>query len=497
MMDKFKIAVYGYSKEDVESDYVSLLTHLTCGENRIKSYDDKTFSVSSKYLTVNFYDKESWLQHTSRKNTFFPSIKYNYALYFDDLINEGCFDFGTKHVSKNTNVDVENLVDEIDGYFSADTDTRPVLDILLSRAKRKYSIRHTTNGKIYKPYISPSVKILHIEQIVRDIITKEYRNLKILNPLLHEDITWTVEESGCNREYQKITFRSSKLGRSALRVLCYDSCEDYETIYKTITTIIYCIDDDLAAYRANKFFGDVKKDFSDNDQYFIKIFNGFYEVINYMDKAMGGNKYLKNVRIVDWKYSERPGTLTVTTKKDNAHFTLSITKYKGLDVRPYEVKFHENDVNDMLYGFERLWKGYDEKEQPEFITGEPVGFASDVICYAEYAKRYLNETFEIKGDNLRYKQGEYVGYAKSCINEKFGIKGDNNMYTDMRIKKVIFNKPAVIVFWKDGTKTIVKCGEKEKWDPEKGLAMAISRKALGNGYDYYDIFEKFLPKGNK
>ena len=33
------------------------------------------------------------------------------------------------------------------------------------------------------------------------------------------------------------------------------------------------------------------------------------------------------------------------------------------------------------------------------------------------------------------------------------------LYNRFTIKNVIFNPPATIVFWKDGTKTIVKCGE--------------------------------------
>lgn len=53
------------------------------------------------------------------------------------------------------------------------------------------------------------------------------------------------------------------------------------------------------------------------------------------------------------------------------------------------------------------------------------------------------------------------------------------------IKNVIFNPPATIVFWADGTKTVVKA-HGEEFDPEKGLAMAISKKALGTGY-YLEI----------
>ena len=63
-----------------------------------------------------------------------------------------------------------------------------------------------------------------------------------------------------------------------------------------------------------------------------------------------------------------------------------------------------------------------------------------------------------------------------------------------KIKNVIFNKPATIVLWADGTKTVVKC-ENEDFDPEKGLAMAIVKKTMANNHSYYnEIFKKWLPK---
>lgn len=63
-------------------------------------------------------------------------------------------------------------------------------------------------------------------------------------------------------------------------------------------------------------------------------------------------------------------------------------------------------------------------------------------------------------------------------------------------KKVIFNDPATIVFWHDGTKTIVKAID-EPFDPEKGLAMAIAKKHLGNKHEYYNVFKKYLKKYEK
>lgn len=58
------------------------------------------------------------------------------------------------------------------------------------------------------------------------------------------------------------------------------------------------------------------------------------------------------------------------------------------------------------------------------------------------------------------------------------------------IKNVIFDEPATIVYWVDGSKTVVICQEGDIYDEEKGLAMAIAKKALGNNYAAGGRFKK-------
>lgn len=110
---------------------------------------------------------------------------------------------------------------------------------------------------------------------------------------------------------------------------------------------------------------------------------------------------------------------------------------------------------------------------------------------------------------------EKTNLIKDTLNKEFGTslkteKEDNNMKTKVdydqmyvkktpkqktmaEIKRVVFNDPATIVLWADGTKTIVKA-EDEPFDPEKGLAMAIAKKHFGNEGYYYELFKKWLPK---
>lgn len=72
-----------------------------------------------------------------------------------------------------------------------------------------------------------------------------------------------------------------------------------------------------------------------------------------------------------------------------------------------------------------------------------------------------------------------------------------NNVIGFNIKNVIFNDPATIVFWEDGGKTVVQCQNGEEFDPEKGLAMAISKRVYGNDYNYYEVFKKWIGKYSK
>ena len=116
---------------------------------------------------------------------------------------------------------------------------------------------------------------------------------------------------------------------------------------------------------------------------------------------------------------------------------------------------------------------------------------------------WLNDSKDAKELAL----SRYLGYkknneykkevAKYCRNDVAATEAIFNATRTVqtvipKIKSVIYSDPATIVFWKDGTKTVVKC-KNEKFDPEKGLAMAFSKKMLGNKGNYYNVFKKWLP----
>ena len=115
-----------------------------------------------------------------------------------------------------------------------------------------------------------------------------------------------------------------------------------------------------------------------------------------------------------------------------------------------------------------------------------------------------DELIEIGVDDMYPEVAKYcehdIAATKEAVNKIYDTSGyiPTVRYTPpaayFKIEKVIYNDPATIVFWKDGTKTVVKACEDDEYDPEKGLAMAISKKALGNKGNYYETFKKALPK---
>lgn len=65
-----------------------------------------------------------------------------------------------------------------------------------------------------------------------------------------------------------------------------------------------------------------------------------------------------------------------------------------------------------------------------------------------------------------------------------------------KIEKVIFNDPATIVFWDDGTKTVVKCRKSDTFNKETGLAFCCAKKLLGNKSDYKKNLKKWIEEEN-
>ena len=97
------------------------------------------------------------------------------------------------------------------------------------------------------------------------------------------------------------------------------------------------------------------------------------------------------------------------------------------------------------------------------------------------------------GCNADFLEPPTIIMSREQYDKMFGRKTSPRQKAMNRIENVIFNDPATIVFWDDGTKTVVKA-QNEPFDPEKGLAMAITKYFFDNKGYYCDVFKKWLPK---
>lgn len=88
----------------------------------------------------------------------------------------------------------------------------------------------------------------------------------------------------------------------------------------------------------------------------------------------------------------------------------------------------------------------------------------------------------------------WYGYL---INELYGMpKKEETMKTvpTYAVKKIIYNPPATIVFWEDGSKTVVKCSRYDGYDPYFGFLAALAKKVYGNPSRVRKIVDKWAPE---
>lgn len=103
----------------------------------------------------------------------------------------------------------------------------------------------------------------------------------------------------------------------------------------------------------------------------------------------------------------------------------------------------------------------------------------------------------IRRGDVGFKTFDSLSNATMAFMDLASIFADNSIPQShnpfIEIKNVIFNDPATIVFWTDGSKTVVRANG-ENFDPEKGLAMAIAKKAFGNKGNYFEHIKTWVEK---
>lgn len=105
------------------------------------------------------------------------------------------------------------------------------------------------------------------------------------------------------------------------------------------------------------------------------------------------------------------------------------------------------------------------------------------------------------GHELTFRPGDLIADRGGNWRIRYGGLNSGKKSTSATntaaIKDAIFVPPATIVYWSDGSKTVVKCSEKDVFDPEKGLAMAVAKRCGGNNGSYYKEIRNWVEKSGK
>ena len=197
---------------------------------------------------------------------------------------------------------------------------------------------------------------------------------------------------------------------------------------------------------------------------------------------------LKGVIYITQRMTYRAEFLGLFPKKDNSQIGEMYYRCSTDDNKSYIIKIPRVILDIVEITINR--EDYMYSRTPIYLSND---------SYLKLRIEPENNTFyEIIMEDENMPTGKYSDLFKSLdeltLTWKYAPKFDKN-----EIKDVIYNDPATIVFWKDGTKTVVKC-QKDKGDtynPELGLAMCIIKKMCNNKGNYNDVFNKWLPEGWK
>ena len=178
------------------------------------------------------------------------------------------------------------------------------------------------------------------------------------------------------------------------------------------------------------------------------------------------------------------------------------------------MSFTEDDALDVLYKtFDRLKC---EKDLASKVIIHPVGidghrFDVDFEVFSTYHRiirmhgtinlvnskhcDYCGNIVNIVSEELYCQLQDEIKIAKKSSNElsveawkyyqhdvEASAQVFNAQFRGVRVtpKKVIFNNPATIVLWSDGTKTVVKRQKGDRYNKETGLAMCYVKKFCGD-----------------
>lgn len=115
-----------------------------------------------------------------------------------------------------------------------------------------------------------------------------------------------------------------------------------------------------------------------------------------------------------------------------------------------------------------------------------VGYKGKESCFT------IDKVYDVIDGKITNDNGftySHLADVIKCLSRWYVFEKVDN---DSLISRVIFNDPATIILWTDGTKTIAKTHGDDAFDPEKGFAVACAKKLLGDGDAFRMEFAEWI-----
>lgn len=140
--------------------------------------------------------------------------------------------------------------------------------------------------------------------------------------------------------------------------------------------------------------------------------------------------------------------------------TNSISSTTNLDHRPLSYSYYTNAIDTYSTPLD-VWKAYNPLD-------------GTIANYSPNKEGDKKDMTDKKEESLKAKWEKW----------------NKSKFTPERI---VYNPPATIVFWKDKTKTVVKCSEGEEYNEYFGFLAALGKKIFDTNSEVNRIVNKYKP----
>lgn len=159
-------------------------------------------------------------------------------------------------------------------------------------------------------------------------------------------------------------------------------------------------------------------------------------------------------------------------------------------------RFYEDVFQDLIHALvEKIGHPFfgDERHNLIFIMNAPFYNEFCIACAETCQDQDMYRGIRITLDKDLYISDSQspIGKVRLVYDEpELKLKWTGQSKVRPHIDHVKFNGPATIVFWKDGTKTVVKHDGKGRKDKRLAILYAFIRKIYGEGKPYNNILNE-------